>query len=399
MAEYTYVAKDNAGRLCKGSATGKNQYHVRQQLEDVGLYAVSVDRAKESFSLGLKVIRPTDLVIFARQFSTMLDAGFSIVTALKTLEKQTLNRKLKAVICDIRLNVEAGDTLSVSLAKHPEAFSEFFIALVKAGEAAGMLVELFERLSNHLEKQDNLRRSIKGAFAYPTIIGVFAFLVMFFLVAVIVPIFKDIYIRMRLNLPLPTQLLIAISDFVRFSWSKILFLAAGAIAVIRSLNKRAEFRNWVDGVKMRLFIFGPLVKSSTAARFVRTLGDMVTSGVGLQEGLLVADKVAGSNVISKITKKMIDNMQRGGRISEALTGEQIFPAMIEQMLASGEESGKLDYMLEKSANILEREVAETVKSLIVKIEPVMTFFMAILVGFIAVAIYLPMFDVIQQMGH
>lgn len=354
-------------------------------------------RQKAVFALGHKKIAPAELVTFARQFSTMIDAGLSLTVSLRALAKQTEHPALKAVINDVRMDIEGGASLSESLQKHPQMFSGFFIALIKAGETGGLLNELLERLANHLEKQENLKRTVKSAFAYPAIVGTLAFLVVSFLVIVIVPIFKNIYARMQLSLPLPTLALIAASNFVKFFWPLLLLLIGGLIFSYKWINKNPVFRTRLDTFKMNMPVFGKLTRKATVARFVRTFGDMFASGVPILESLRVADRVAANKVVSKVVQAMTDSVRKGGLISEALVGQDIFPAVVVQMIASGEESGRLDFLLQKAADGLDRDVDDTVKRLVVKIEPLMTFLMALLVGFIAVAIYLPIFDVIKQM--
>jgi len=342
-------------------------------------------------------VTQADLVVFSRQFATMMEAGIPLVTVLRALEKQTENLFLKKVINEIRIDIESGISLSESMEKHPKVFSDFFISMVKAGETAGALNKVLERMASHLEKQNDLKRAVRGAFAYPAIVGALALLVGGFLVVVIVPVFKSVYSRLNVELPLPTLVLIGISNFVRGYWWVILIAAAGAVFLYKWIGVSFAFKTYIDRFKMNMPIFGKLLRKATAARFVRTLGDMMASGVPLLDSLRTADRVASNKVVSNIARGMIDNVQAGGLISDSLQNQDIFSAATTQMIASGEESGRLGFMLEKAADGLDRDVDDTVKRLVVKIEPLMTFFMAVFVGFIAVAIYLPIFDVIKQM--
>jgi len=344
-----------------------------------------------------KKVCPLDLVIFARQFAVMMEAGIPLITVLKALEKQTENLFLKKVINEIRIDIESGISLSESMEKHPKVFSDFFISMVKAGETAGALNKVLERMAGHLEKQSDLKRTVSGAFAYPTIVGVLALLTGGFLVVVIVPVFKSVYERLNVELPLPTLILIGISNFARGYWWVILIAGAGVVFLFKWIGASSSFKMYIDKFKINMPIFGKLLRKVTAARFIQTLADMMASGVPLLESLRTAERVASNKVVSNIAQAMVGNVQAGGLISEPLQNQDIFSAAITQMIASGEESGRLSFMLEKSADGLDRDVDDTVKRLVVKIEPLMTFFMAVFVGFIAVAIYLPIFDVIKQM--
>ena len=398
MARYSYLANDNSGKTYRGNIEACDEKELREKLKSMGFYVTSIKRQRAVFTLGFKRVVSADIVTFSRQFSTMIGAGLSLTKSLSALEKQTENLALKAVINAVRIDIEGGISLSQALAKHPQIFSDFFVALIKAGETAGLLKKVLERLADHLEKQSDLKRAVRGAFAYPVIVGILTLLVVSFLVVVIVPIFQKVYERMHLALPVPTLLLIGASNFVRNFWWLILLLIGGSIFFYRMVYKNPIFREGVDKLKINIPVFGKLIRKAIVARFVRTFGDMITSGVVILESLRVADKVAANRVVSKIIQMMIDSVQRGGLISEVVEEQGIFPAGVVQMIASGEESGTLGFMLEKAAEGLERDVDDTVKRLVVKIEPLLTFLVACLVGFIAVSIYLPIFDVIETMA-
>ncbi|MBU1894932.1 MAG: type II secretion system F family protein, partial [Candidatus Omnitrophica bacterium] len=390
--------KDNSGKVYKGTVESDNEKALRDKLRGMGLYVSSVARQKNVFSFKLKQkVKSGDLVLFVRQFSTLISAGISITKCLYALEKQTVNPTLKTAIGAINSNIEGGASLSEAMEEYPNIFSEFFIALIKAAETAGILDKVLMRLAEHLEKEDSLKRSIKNAFSYPIVVGSLAFLVVVFLVIVIIPIFYNIYVRLNLTLPLPTLALVAISNFVRRFWWILLAVAVLAVIGYRRFNEKPFFREKIDLIKMNMPLFGNLLKRAAAARFVRTFGDMISSGIMIMESLKIADKVADNKLVSNLVERITENVQKGGTVSEALTNQNILPPAVVQMMSSGEESGSLDFMLEKSAEGLERDVDDIVKRLVIKIEPLMTFFMAILVGFIAIAIYLPIFDVIREM--
>jgi len=398
MARYNYLAKDADGKSYKGSIEARNETELTEKLKDMGFYPTSVKREKRVFTFGAKRVSQSELVIFSRQLSTMVGAGLTLNKSLEALEKQTESSYLRTIIAGIRTDIEGGVSLSKAMGKYKMVFSDFFVGMVEAGESGGVLKKVLERLADHLEKQDALKRSVRGAFAYPVVVGTLAVLVVGFLVIFIVPVFKSVYDRMHLSLPLPTLLLISASNFTRKFWWLMLILFSGLGLFYKTINKTIGFCNYLDKFKMNMPIFGKLIRKATVARFIRTFGDMVTSGVGVIDSLKIADKVAENSIISKLTQEMIDSVRRGELISEPLKKQNIFPAGVIQMIATGEESGKLGYMLEKSAEGLDREVDDVVKRMVVKIEPLLTFLMAFLVGTIAVAIYLPIFDVIKEMS-
>jgi len=398
MAEYNYLAKDASGKTYQGTISADNDKEFHSKLKNMGLYAASVHKSTTGIAFGTKKVKQHDLILFSRQFSTMIAAGLPLTKSLKALEKQTESIALRKVINDVRMSIEGGVSLSEGLSEHPKVFSDFFIALIKAGETAGILKKVLERISTHFEKEDDLRRSVKGAFAYPVIVGVLAILVVGFLVVVIVPVFKNVYERMHLSLPLPTLIMIGLSNAIREFWWLIIIGISGVIFAYRLIKQKTFFKIAIDKLAMNMPVFGSLIKRAVVARFVRTFSDMIESGVPILESLSISGKVTNNLSVSKIIEKMKDNIQKGNLISDALEDQNIFSAGVVQMIASGEESGKLGFMLEKSADGLEREVDDIVKRLVIKIEPLMTFFMACLVGFIAVSIYMPIFDVIKTMS-
>ncbi|MFH1847323.1 MAG: type II secretion system F family protein [Candidatus Omnitrophota bacterium] len=398
MALYVYIANDKDGQIYKGNIEARNEAELRDRLKSMGFYVSSIKRERVVFRLSGTKVAHQDLVVFSRQFSTMISAGLSLSKSLKAMEKQTDNPALTRIINDIRLDIEGGVSLSEAMEKHKAVFSDFFIALIGAGEAGGILSKVLERLADHLEKEDELARLVRGAFAYPAIVGTLALLVMGFLVIVIVPVFQGIYARMNLSLPVPTLMLIGFSNLLRSFWWLIIAFAGGMIFSFKRIKKMPLLRARLDKIKLEIPIFGKFIQKVGIARFIRTFGDMVLSGVNILEGIRVADRAAGNKVISRYADKMNESINRGGLISDALQDQDIFPAVVVQMISSGEETGKLGLMLDKIAKGLERDVDDAVKRLVVKIEPLMTFMLAIIVGFIAVAIYLPIFDVISQIS-
>jgi len=398
MALYRYLANNSEGKKYKGILEAKDENELHDNLKDMGFYLTSAEREKVLFTFISKKVESRDLVVFSRQFSTLISAGIPLVSSLRALEKQSDSPVLRNTINDVRVSIEGGVSLSDAMVKHSLVFSDFFIALIRAGETGGKLDKVLERLADHLEKQDHLKRTVRGAFAYPIIVGILALGVVSILIIGVVPVFKDVYERMHLTLPGPTLALIGLSNFVRHFWWVILLILGGTSFSYTKILKFPVLRKHLDILKMNMPVFGKLIRKIAVARFVRTFGSMLASGVGILESLRIAERAAANRMISEIVLEMTDSVNRGGLISEPLHEDNIFPNFVAQMIVSGEESGNLTFMLEKSADGLDRDVDDMVKRLVVKIEPLMTFLLALVVGFIAVSIYLPIFDVIKEMN-
>ena len=400
MPRYEYLAKDKTGKIYKGTLEAPDEDTIRRKLGESDFYVTSITRKRE-LTLGRREgkVRSDDLVTFSQQFAGMIGAGLPILRCLKAMEKQVENITLRRVIGEVRLDIEGGTSLSEALGKHPQVFSDFFVSMIKAGETGGVIDKVLERLAIHLEKQQDLRRKVGSAFAYPVVVGTLAFLVMTFLVIVIVPIFKDVYKRINVILPGPTIALVNLSNFTRNYWWVILLFTGAVFVTYHQLKDRARIRKQIDHFKINMPLFGKLISKATISRFIRTFGDMLDSGVPMLEAIDVADKVAANKVVSEIVAKIRESVYRGGKVSEPLEDQKIFPPAVVQMTAAGEESGTLPDMLEKSANAIDRDVDATVKRLVVKVEPLLTMVLAAFVGFIALAIYLPIFDLIKQISE
>ncbi len=399
MPKFEYAAVDSLGKVYKGILDAEDEEALYRRFKESGFYVTSINKKREPlFGIRFERVKLDDLVVFSQQFASMINAGLSIVRCLESLEKQTENMDLKRVIREVRLDIESGYSLSEALSKHPKVFSDFFISLIKAGEKSGGIAKVLQRISVHLEGQQDLIRAVRSAFTYPIIVGTLAFLVTAFLVIVIVPVFEDIYLRIKITLPAPTRALVAISNIARNLWWGVVLFVIGIIIFYHRMSNKPKVKKYIDHLKMKMPIFGKLIRKSSVSRFIRTFGDMIVSGISVLDAIEVADRVANNNDISDLVNKMKDRIRRGERITEALKQQDIFPPMVVQMMASGEESATLPYMLQKSADALDRDVNITVKRLIVKLEPLMTVALAALVGFIAIAIYMPIFDLIKQMS-
>ena len=396
MADFSYTARDSVGKIFKGSIEAEDETAVRAKLLQMGLYTTSVNKIrKELFAMPRSRIKLNDIVIFTERFSAMVDAGLPIIRCLSTIGEQTENTSLRKVIYNIRRDLEGGATLSDSLAKHPKVFSNFYVNLIRAGEAGGLLSEVLQRIADYLDREEVLRHRVKGAFAYPIIVLSVAVIIVAFLVTFIVPVFARVYTRIGARLPIPTLFLIGISRFVSNFWWLILLIITLTIFGYRKIKSTEKGALYIDRFKLSMPIFGNLNTKVAVSRFVRTFGSLDATGVPILQSLRVIREIAGNKVIANIIDIVQNEVREGKRIAEPLSRNNVFPPMVIQMVAAGEETGKLDILLKKSANFLDRDVENTIQRLVTRLEPLLTMFLAIVVAFIAIAIYLPMFDLIS----
>ncbi len=404
MPIYHYRARDRQGRTIAATIEAADLRAAARVLRDKGYYVTEIKEPgkglQAEISLGFLERGPglKDIAIFSRQLATMMAAGLPIVQALAILEKQTENKKFKAMLKEIRTDVEGGTAFSDALAKFP-VFGRLYVNLVRAGEASGTLDTILDRLATFLEKDLELRGKIKSAMTYPTIVFVFAILVTYFLLTGIVPQFAQILTDLGSELPLLTRFLIAVSNFLR---SSTLWLVVGAGVLFfayRAFYRTERGRRVVDRVKLRVPVFGTLNKKSALARFARTLGLLLSSGVNIVEAADITKGTAGNAVVEDILEETKNTIQVGEPLhSTLLRYPEIFPPMVASMVAIGEETGALDAMLQKVADFYEREVDETVESLTAAIEPIMIIFLGGIVGMIVAGMFLPLFQIINTLS-
>ena len=346
------------------------------------------------FYLGEK-IGADELLAFIQQFASMYGAGIPLLQCLEALRKQTENIKFKDILKEVILDIEGGGTFSGALARYPQVFSPFFVDMIRTGEKGGIIDKVLERLALHIEKMQDLKRKVRGAFAYPVTVGILAFLVMIFLVVVIFPVFQTVYSRLNVDLPLPTIMMITLSRFLRmFGWVIVILLAAGGYFFYRYKDLK-PVRQRIDKIKITMPVFGHINRKAAVAKFVSTFGDMLESGVTLEEAIESAKNVTGNVIISEKFGDIYKTIEKGNTLAEALEEQEFIPATVAQMISAGEASGTLPDMLHKSAVALERDLDLTIKRFIVMVEPVLTLVMACFVAFIALSIYLPIFDVLK----
>jgi type IV pilus assembly protein PilC len=401
VATFTYTAKKDRGVVFAGEAVGDSKAAVVSELRRKGLTVVSLEEKKGALDIkqlleNTKRISVRDKAVFARQFATMISSGLAVLRALYVLEDQTENPRLKKLIRLVRDDVEAGGTLSDSMAKHPAAFDRLYVAMVRAGETSGALDQTLMRLATQLEKQDSLRRSIKSAMTYPVLIGVFAIMVMIGMLLFIIPIFANMYNDLGGQLPSLTRLMMSLSNALKGYWFIIFPVAALLIwSLVRLKNTEQGRRAW-DRTKLKLPMkIGPIIQKIAVARFSRTFATLVGAGVPILHAIDITGKTSGNTVMEEAMVDVKESVRAGEPIARPLMRAAVFPPMVTHMISIGEETGALDAMLNKIADFYEDEVDAAVKSLTSIIEPIMMLFVGGLVGVIVISMYLPMFNMMN----
>jgi len=344
-------------------------------------------------------IQSNEIVAFTQQFANLINAGIPLSKSLLALEKQEENKELRKIISAVRVDVEGGTILSEAFAKHPKVFSKFFVSMAYAGEQGAGLPKVLGRIADHLEKEENLKSKIKGVFTYPIVVGILALLIVTFLIVVVAPVFAHVYQQLRITLPWPTRLLLAISFFARSYWLITAVIIAFLVIYYRRLKKGKIGREMLEWLIRHFPLLGTVTHKVAVARFVRAFGDMLVSKLPLLEALNIADRVVENHEISKVVNNIRHSVQTGGTVTQALSKSEVFPPVVVQMTYAGEEGGKLGEMLEKCADNLDRDVEFSAKRMIAVLEPSLTLILAGVVGFIALAIYLPMFDLINLVSQ
>lgn len=400
MPVFEYKGKTLAGTQVAGEIKAKDKRELERILRNHKILLTSVNRKASnlSFSIGGKRIKKVHISRFTRQFATMIGAGLPMIQCLDILSQQMESSEFRKVIAQIKESVQAGTTLSEALSKHKKVFDELYVNMVEAGELGGALDAILVRLAIYREKADALVRKVKGALVYPSVIVVVASVVTFIMLTYIVPVFAKMFSGVGAALPMPTQMVLDISNFLR---SNILFFFAFLIAAavgLRFYLKTDKGRLNFDKFLLRVPLIGSLIRKSSVARFTRTLGTLLSSGVSILDALAITAKTAGNRVIHDAVKKSILSIAEGETITQPLKDSGVFPPMVTQMIAVGEKTGGLDDMLNKIAEFYEEEVNAAVAALTSIIEPVIIVIMGVVIGGILIAMYLPMFDIVGKIG-
>ena len=397
MPAFTYTARALNGDLRTATIEAPNRDEVVAQLKRQRLNVVKIDEAsvaKKKKSGGK--IKMRDIVIFTRQFSTMINAGLPLVQALDILAKQSENPALKDVTNAVVFDVESGHTVADALGKHPKAFSELYVNMVAAGEAGGILDTILMRLATFMEKNDALIRKVKGAMIYPGVISSVAFIAISVLLIFVIPVFEKMFASVGLPLPLPTRVVISMSKFLRGLGGLVTVAAVvGGVIMLKRYYATNPGKLMIDKLMLKAPVLGDVLRKSAVSRFTRTLGTLIGSGVSLLEGLEITAKTAGNRVISDAIMESRTSIAGGETISAPLQKSNVFPPMVISMIAVGEQTGGLDEMLSKIADFYDEEVDAAVSNLLSLMEPVMIVFLGVVVGGMVVAMYLPIFDMIN----
>ncbi len=397
MAVYEYTAKDTNGNKFSGVCSDIDNVGVlRNDLTKMGDTLLRAKRKKSDSSKRARITQD-EIVTFTFKLAGMCSAGLSITGCLETLEEQTLNHSFKQIISDIRRNISAGATLKAAFGKHREIFSDFFLGMLEAGQTGGKLSETLEASAVYLEKRADFRRKIKSAFAYPVIVGLMCFGVISALVIFVIPVFAKLYKKMHVPLPMPTQVLIGLSVCLRDWWPVLLLLCGSFVLLWRFLRKNSRLKVRWDSFKLNMPILAKFNRMVVATQFIRTFAMMTSAGVPLVKALEVAKEVVSNTHVSEITAQLQQSIQAGNTVAGALKDFSLFPPLIVQLAASGEEAGKLSEMLNKGADFLDKDIDRMLKSMLVRLEPALTAIMGLIIGFILISVYLPMFDYMSHL--
>jgi type IV pilus assembly protein PilC len=398
-ATYTFKGFDPTGAPAHGQLEGESQAHVASQLRGRGFTVVDISRKRMGFTFQdmrdlYTPVAPRDLTVLARQLATMVSSGLSLLRALYVLEEQTEAAKLARTIAAVRQDVETGFALSQAMSKHPAVFSDLFVSMVAAGEAGGNLDEVLERLALQLEKDDHLRRTVRAAMVYPTLIGCFALAVLVAMVTLIVPVFAGIFKNLGGKLPMLTQMMMSVSDAFRNDWYIVVAVPLVLVWGFRAAKRTDRGQLLWDRIKINLPMrIGEIVRKVAIARFARTLATLTSAGVPILQALEITAKTTGNRVIGDPMTEVAERVKGGESLAGPLEATGVFPPIVTQMLAVGEETGALDSMLHKLADFYDDEVETMLKALTSIIEPVMMLIVGVIVGMVVIAMYLPMFQV------
>ena len=396
-AVFTYKALDGAGLPSEGEITASSKQDVVDQLKLRGLTVQTLDEKKSGLNMEIRLfnrIKAADLTIMTRQLSTMISSGMTLLRAFYVLEDQVENVKLKETLSTVREDIEAGLNFSDALEKHPKVFNPLYVAMVRAGEQGGVLEDSLQRVANQLEADDSLRRQVKAAMVYPAVVLSFAFIVLVALIAFIVPVFVGVFKDFGGELPAITKFTVGLSDFVTNQWYIGIAGIVGIVVGFKKWKSSSWGRPQWDAFRLRIPMkIGDTVQKIALARWSRTFAALYSAGVPILNAIEVTGKTAGNAVVERAMDDVIESVKSGGQIATPLRDAPIFPPMVAQMIAVGEETGGLDAMLSKVADFYEDQVAAAIKSLTSILEPVMIIFVGSIVGFVVIAMYMPMFKI------
>jgi type IV pilus assembly protein PilC len=401
--QYAYKVKDSTGKFVEGTVEAASEAAVADKLKSMGYVALDVRPAgggmRRQVRIGLpKRVKLKDLAVFSRQFATMVDAGLTMLRSLSIMSEQSENPELRRVLRQVKQDVEAGSSLSSSFAKLPQVFPALMVNMVRAGETGGFLDEAMRQIADNFEAEVRLRGKIKSAMTYPIVVFVMAILMCIGMLLFIVPVFESMFADLGGELPLPTKILVAMSEGMRFGLPALVVMTVFGVVGWRKFGKTERVQSVVDPLKLKLPVFGKLFGKIALARFARNLSTLLSSGVPILLALDVVSETTGSVVISRALKEVQESVRRGDSVAGPLSQHAVFPPMVVQMISSGEETGAVDEMLKKIAEFYDQEVEATTESLTALIEPLMIAFLGAVVGSMIIALYMPIFKVFDLIG-
>ena len=404
MPSFEYSGKNLSGAAVSGTIDAPTMGQANEMLKKQQIVVTALDEEMSlldkmnNIELFAQGITTKEIVIFTRMFAVMIDAGLPLVQCLEILSSQQENKEFKKVLLAVKGDVEGGSTFAESLAKHPKVFDQLFVNLVAAGEVGGILDTILQRLSGFMEKSEKLKGEVKGALTYPVAVIVIALIIVTGLLVFIVPIFEDMFASFGSALPLPTQIVVNMSDALAAHGFKMLAGIAAVFYALKQYYKTVKGQFVMDGIFLKLPVMGDLLSKSSVARFTRTLGTMMSSGVPILEALEIVAKTAGNKVIEGAIMKARESLSEGKNLAEPLADTGVFPGMVTQMISVGESTGAMDSMLNKIADFYEDEVDAAVKTLTALIEPILMVFLGVVVGGLVIALYLPIFSLAGAAG-
>jgi type IV pilus assembly protein PilC len=400
---YVYKVRDRAGKVLEGTIEADSTKLVANKLREMGYVPVAIDKKSTTGmqkelhlpSFGRSGVKLKDVAVFSRQFATMISSGLSLLRALYILTEQTENKKLAAVIDEVRQDVEKGSSLSQAISRHPKVFNRLYIAMVRAGETGGVLDTVLQQVAGTIEKQVELRSKIRSAMTYPIVVFALVIVIVSAMLLFIVPMFKGLYADLGGTLPLPTRILLLLSTIVVKFFPLVILFDVGLVIAFKRWVRTNKGRAAWDRVKLRIPVFGKLTHKTAMTRFSRTLAVLLRSGVPILESLEITAETVGNSVVAKAVKDVQVGVKQGEAINKPLQGHDVFPPMVVQMMAVGEETGALDEMLDKIGEFYEQEVEAMVTSLTSLLEPLLIVVMGAAVGGMVIALYMPMFNIIK----
>jgi type IV pilus assembly protein PilC len=400
MPNYNWKGRTRGGRVQEGVLVADSKDAAIAALRKQQIIVTAVTEKGKEFALPtLKgKITPKEIAVFTRQFSVMIDAGLPLVQCLEILGSQQENKTFRAILMQVRQDVESGSNLADALRKHPKAFDDLYCNMVAAGEAGGILDTILQRLSQYIEKIVKLRAAIRSAMVYPVAVITIAVLVVWIILWKVIPTFATLFEGLGASLPLPTRITIALSNFIG-SWWWMCFLSIGmTIFLVTRYHKTHKGRRHIDALLLKMPVLGMVLKKIAVARFCRTLSTLVSSGVPILEGLEITARTSGNAIVEDAIMSTRLSVEEGKTIAEPLKGTDVFPDMVVQMVAVGEQTGALETMLSKIADFYEDEVDEATANLLALLEPIMISFLGVVIGGIVISMYMPMFDLITKIG-